>query len=154
MRLEVEVNGRERALEIEPGDLLLDVLRRYGYYGVKRGCDTGDCGSCAVLVDERAINSCIAFAGQMGGKRLLTIEGFGTPEHLDPLQEAFLERGAVQCGYCTPAMILLAKTLLDEDPQPSERAVREVLAGVLCRCTGYRKPIEAVLLAAERMRKR
>ncbi len=144
----VTVNGAAREWRVEPGDLLLDVLRREGYWGVKRGCETGECGACAVLLDGEPINSCLMFAAQADGRDLLTVEGLADGEHLHPVQEAFLDHGAVQCGYCTPAMLLVAKALLEKTPQPTEAEVREALSGVLCRCTGYKKPVEAVLAAA------
>jgi aerobic-type carbon monoxide dehydrogenase small subunit (CoxS/CutS family) len=148
MQLLVKVNGESKAWTIAPGDLLLDVLRREGYFGVKRGCETGECGACTVLVNGQPINSCLMFAAQTEGCEVLTIEGVAQGEKLDPLQEAFLEHGAVQCGYCTPGMILSAKALLAERPNPTEAEVREALAGNFCRCTGYIKPVEAVLAAA------
>ena len=143
------VNGEARRWRIEPGDLLLDVLRREGYWGVKRGCETGECGACAVLLDGEPVNSCLMFAAQADGRELLTIEGVAPGDALHPVQEAFLDHGAVQCGYCTPAMVLCAKALLERSPQPSEAEVREALSGVLCRCTGYKKPVEAILAAAK-----
>jgi len=148
MPLRLKVNGESKAWTIAPGDLLLDVLRREGYFGVKRGCETGECGACTVLVNGKPINSCLMFAAQTEGCDVLTIEGVATDGRLDPLQEAFLEHGAVQCGYCTPGMILSAKALLAERPDPTEGEVREALAGNFCRCTGYLKPVEAVLAAA------
>jgi aerobic-type carbon monoxide dehydrogenase small subunit (CoxS/CutS family) len=147
-QLDLMVNGVMKQWAIAPGDLLLDVLRREGYFGVKRGCETGECGACTVLVDGRPINSCLMFAAQAEGCHVLTIEGVAQGDKLDPLQEAFLEYGAVQCGYCTPGMILSAKALLAERPDPTEAEVREALAGNFCRCTGYLKPVEAVLAAA------
>jgi len=148
MQLRLKVNGESKAWTIAPGDLLLDVLRREGYFGVKRGCETGECGACTVLVNGKPINSCLMFAAQTEGCHVLTIEGIEQGGKLDPLQEAFLEYGAVQCGYCTPGMILSAKALLAERPDPTEVEVREALAGNFCRCTGYLKPVEAVLAAA------
>ena len=145
----VKVNGEPKQWRIAPGDLLLDVLRGEGYYGVKRGCESGECGACTVLVDGQDINSCLMFAAQADGCEILTIEGLAHGDALDPIQEAFLDHGAVQCGYCTPGMILNAKALLTRRPDPSEAEVREVLAGNLCRCTGYKKPVEAVLAAAQ-----
>ena len=145
----VAVNGEARRWRVEPGDLLLDVLRREGYWGVKRGCESGECGACAVLLDGQPINSCLMFAAQADGRELLTIEGVADGEHLHPVQEAFLDHGAVQCGYCTPAMVLCAKALLERSPRPTEAEVREALSGVLCRCTGYKKPVEAILAAAQ-----
>jgi aerobic-type carbon monoxide dehydrogenase small subunit (CoxS/CutS family) len=149
MQLDLTVNGELKEWTIAPGDLLLDVLRREGYFGVKRGCETGECGACTVLVDGKPINSCLMFAAQAKGSEILTIEGVEQDGKLDPLQEAFLEYGAVQCGYCTPGMILSAKALLAERPDPTEAEVREALAGNFCRCTGYLKPVEAVLAAAK-----
>ena len=146
--IHVTVNGEPRRWTTQPGDLLLDVLRREGYWGVKRGCETGECGACAVLLDGEPINSCLMFAAQADGRTLLTIEGVAHGEDLDPVQEAFLDHGAVQCGYCTPAMVLCAKALLERSPAPTEAEVRETLSGVLCRCTGYKKPVEAILAAA------
>jgi aerobic-type carbon monoxide dehydrogenase small subunit (CoxS/CutS family) len=148
MQLCLTVNGELKQWTIAPGDLLLDVLRREGYFGVKRGCETGECGACTVLVNGKPINSCLMFAAQTKGCEILTIEGVAQGEKLDPLQEAFLEYGAVQCGYCMPGMILSAKALLAERPDPTEAEVREALAGNFCRCTGYLKPVEAVLAAA------
>jgi aerobic-type carbon monoxide dehydrogenase small subunit (CoxS/CutS family) len=151
MELRLKVNGRAQRWTIAPGELLLDVLRRQGYFGVKRGCEKGECGACTVLVDGRAVNSCLMFAAQAEGADILTIEGLAEGGKLHPIQEAFLDHGAVQCGFCTPGMALSAKALLDRRPDPSEAEVREALAGNLCRCTGYLKPVEAVLDAASRM---
>jgi aerobic-type carbon monoxide dehydrogenase small subunit (CoxS/CutS family) len=147
------VNGEAREWRIAPGDLLLDVLRREGFFGVKRGCEKGECGACTVLLDGKPVNSCLVFAAQAEGRRILTIEGLAHGDTLDPLQEAFLDHGAVQCGFCTPGMILAAKALLDRQPHPSEQQVREALAGNYCRCTGYRKPVEAVLAIAARRKR-
>jgi len=153
MELRLTINGSERTWTIAPGDLLLDVLRREGYFGVKRGCERGECGACAVLLDGKPINSCLMFAAQVEGREIVTIEGLAYDGKLDPLQEAFLDHGAVQCGFCTPGMVVSAKALLDRHPDPSEDQVREVLAGHFCRCTGYKKPVEAVLAAAAAKRK-
>jgi aerobic-type carbon monoxide dehydrogenase small subunit (CoxS/CutS family) len=147
--IHVTVNGVARRWSVAPGGLLLDVLRREGYWGVKRGCETGECGACAVLLDGEPVNSCLMFAAQADGRRLLTIEGVARGDRLDPLQEAFLDHGAVQCGYCTPAMVLCTKALLERRPDPTEDEVRDALSGVLCRCTGYKKPVEAVLAVAQ-----
>jgi aerobic-type carbon monoxide dehydrogenase small subunit (CoxS/CutS family) len=154
MELRVTVNGQPRKWAIAPGDLLLDVLRREGFFGVKRGCEKGECGSCTVLVNGRAVNSCLMFAAKVQGCEVLTIEGLAEGGQLDPIQGAFLDHGAAQCGFCTPGMILAAKALLDKNPHPSEDEVREAMAGVLCRCTGYIKPVEAVLAAAKQPDKR
>ena len=153
MELRLIVNGAPKRWSIAPGDILLDVLRREGYVGVKRGCETGECGACTVLLRGRPINSCLMFAAQAEGAEIVTIEGLAQGDQLDPVQEAFLDEGAVQCGFCTGGMILGAKALLDRRPRPSEEEVREALAGHLCRCTGYRKPVEAVQ-AASRTKKR
>ena len=148
MEIRLSVNGEAKQWTVAPGDLLLDVLRREGYFGVKRGCEAGECGACTVLLDGKPINSCLMFAAKAEGSDVLTIEGMAHGSTLHPLQEAFLDHGAAQCGFCTPAMILNAKALLDQKPHPSEEEVREALAGTYCRCTGYRKPVEAVLAAA------
>jgi len=153
LTIRLTVNAAAREWSISPGDLLLDVLRREGYFGVKRGCEKGECGACTVLVDGRAINSCLMFAAQAEGREVLTIEGLGRDGALHPLQEAFLDHGAVQCGFCTPGMILAAKALLDRNPDPSEEQVREAMTGTYCRCTGYVKPVEAVLAAAKAIRR-
>ncbi len=148
--IHLEINGHHHTVTVAPGDSLLEVLRREGYFGVKHGCETGDCGVCAVLLDGRIVNSCILLAMQAEGHAITTIEGIGSPSALHPLQQAFVDAGAIQCGYCTPAQILAAKALLEEDPHPSEEAIREAIAGVLCRCTGYKKPVEAILSVARR----
>jgi aerobic-type carbon monoxide dehydrogenase small subunit (CoxS/CutS family) len=149
MELRLKVNGEPKQWAIAPGDLLLDVLRREGYFGVKRGCETGECGACTVLVGGQAVNSCLMFAAQAEGREILTIEGLAQGDTLHPLQEAFLDHGAVQCGFCTPGMILSSLALLVRRPHPTEAEVRDALAGNFCRCTGYRKPVEAVLAAAQ-----
>lgn len=149
MLINLKVNGEARQMTIQPGETLLEVLRRSGYLGVKHGCEDGSCGVCTVLLDGKAVHSCVMLAAQAEGHSITTIEGIGSREHLHPLQAAFVENGAVQCGYCTPAMILSAKALLDENPHPTETEVREALGSVLCRCTGYVKPVEAVLRVAQ-----
>lgn len=150
MDLHVTVNGRRKKWRISPGGRLLEVLRSHGYFGVKRGCETGECGACTILLDGKPVNSCLVFASHVEGCDILTIEGVAAGDVLDPLQEAFLDLGAVQCGFCTGGMILAAKALLDRQPDPSEQEVREALSGHYCRCTGYRKPVEAVLAAARK----
>jgi aerobic-type carbon monoxide dehydrogenase small subunit (CoxS/CutS family) len=154
MELRLTVNGEARCWSIAPGDLLLDVLRREGYYGVKRGCENGECGACTVLFNGKPVNSCIVFAAHVEGGQILTIEGVATGGQLDRVQEAFLDHGAVQCGFCTPGMVLGTKALLERCPTPTEEQVRDMLAGHFCRCTGYKKPVEAVLAAAELPAKR
>jgi aerobic-type carbon monoxide dehydrogenase small subunit (CoxS/CutS family) len=148
----VTLNGQRRHLAVEARTTLMQALRDAGCQSVKHGCETGECGACAVLVDGRPLNSCITLALQAQGRRVTTVEGLGTPDALHPLQQAFVDTGAVQCGYCTPAMELCAKALLDATPAPSETEVREALAGCLCRCTGYVKPVQAVLQAAQALR--
>ena len=154
LAIRVTVNGESRRWTVAPGDVLLDVLRREGYWGVKKGCETGECGACTVLLDGRPVNSCLMFAAQAEGRSILTIEGVAQGDLLDPIQEAFIDAGAVQCGYCIPGMVLTTKALLARRPDPSEHEVREMLAGNLCRCTGYVKPVEAVLSAAKATRKK
>jgi len=151
--LTVTVNGETVEVAIEPSAMLLDVLRdELGLTGAKEACGQGDCGACTVLLDGKAVNSCMTPAMKAMNKEVLTIEGLGSPGKLHPIQEAFVEHGAVQCGFCTPGMILSAKALLDENPTPTEEEVRVGLSGNLCRCTGYVKIVEAVLAAAEKMR--
>lgn len=151
--VELKVNGRLYEVFVEPWKILSEVLREeLGLTGVKVACNTGNCGSCTVLVGGKAVKSCLMFASQAKGKEIITIEGLATGEMLHPLQQAFIEHFAVQCGYCTPGMILAAKALLDENPDPTEEEVQKVLSGNLCRCTGYVKIIEAVLAAAEKSR--
>jgi putative selenate reductase molybdopterin-binding subunit len=160
MRISLNINGNHVDYEGTAGQSLLSVLRSLGYFGVKHGCETGDCGACTVLFDGKPVNSCVLLAAQAEGHKIETIEAVGQhPEQgwkitsgLHPLQKAFVESGAIQCGFCTPAMILAAKELLDRNPIPTEADVREALSGVLCRCTGYLKPVEAVLKAAAVMR--
>jgi aerobic-type carbon monoxide dehydrogenase small subunit (CoxS/CutS family) len=152
MKVTITVNGESKTWDVAPGDILLDLLRWEGYLGVKRGCEDGSCGLCTVLLDGLAINSCTLLAAQADGRHVTTIEGLGRREHLHPLQQSFVELGAIQCGYCTPAMILAAKALLNARPQPTEAEVRDALSGIYCRCTGYVKPVEAVLRVARQSR--
>jgi len=152
MDIHVTVNGVEQTWSAGPGELVLDVLRREGWLGVKQGCRAGDCGACTVLVDGQAMRACLLVAGQVEGRAINTVEGLGSAAEPHPLQASFIACGAVQCGFCTPGMLLSAKALLDANPTPTEEEVREALDGNLCRCTGYVKIIEAVLDAAERMR--
>ncbi len=149
--LAIKVNGDLWKLEADPWTLLLDLLRDgLGLTGVKRGCETGYCGCCTVLLDGKAIHSCSLLAMGARDREVLTIEGLEKDGKLHPLQQAFMECGAAQCGYCTPGMILSAKALLDSNPAPTESEVRRGLAGNLCRCTGYHAIIEAVLQASGR----
>ena len=149
MKLALNVNGQAKQWRIAPGEILLDVLRREGYFGVKRGCETGECGACTILLGGKPVNSCLIFAAQAEGSEIVTIEGLAAGDRLDPIQEAFLDHGAVQCGFCTGGMVLASKALLARDADPCEDGVREALAGHLCRCTGYKKQVEAVLAAAK-----
>ena len=151
--VELKVNGRLYEVFVEPWKILSEVLREdLGLTGVKVSCNSGNCGSCTVLIDGKAVKSCLMLAPQVKGREILTIEGLSTEEGLHPLQEAFIEYFAVQCGYCTPGMILTASALLNENPHPTEEGVKKALSGNLCRCTGYVKIIEAVMAAAEKLR--
>jgi carbon-monoxide dehydrogenase small subunit len=148
----LEINRERHEVLIEPDRTLLDVLRTdLGLTGTKTNCLDAECGVCTVLVDGLAVNSCLYLAVVARGRAITTIEGLAPAGTLHPLQEAFIERGAVQCGYCIPGMILAAKAFLDEQPRPGEAQVREALAGNLCRCTGYQKIVDAVLAAADRL---
>ncbi len=147
----LKVNGRVHEVVLEPSATLLRALRDLGYTDVKNGCEKGDCGACAVLLNGEAVNSCLVLAWQADGAEIVTDAGLGTLEDPHPLQEAFADAGAAQCGYCTPGMIVSAKALLDRNPHPTEGEIREAIAGNLCRCTGYTQIIEAVRMAAERM---
>ncbi len=142
------VNGRARELEVPPHALLLDVLRdELDLKGAKRSCDSQVCGACTVLVDGLAVSACTYFAVEADGRSVLTVEGLAEGESLDPLQRAFLDAGAVQCGFCTAGMLLTARALLDENATPAREDVLHYLRGSLCRCTGYRKIVEAILAA-------
>ncbi|MGD8814536.1 MAG: molybdopterin-dependent oxidoreductase [Anaerolineales bacterium] len=161
MRIAFILNGRETEIDAPASMTLLTALReRLGLFGAKHGCETGECGACAILLNGRPVNSCVMLAAQAHGHEITTIEAVGEHPHqgwkntdgLDPIQEAFVETGAIQCGYCTPAMVLAARALLENNPDPSEGEVREAMAGVLCRCTGYLKPVQAVLRAAAVLR--
>jgi len=151
-RIEVTVNGQPLRGEVEARTTLLDLLRRWGLRGAKHGCETGECGACAVLLDGRPVNACLTLALRAQGRRVETVEGLGSPDRLHAIQEAFVDTGAIQCGYCTPAMEVAAHGLLQAIPDPTEEEVRDALAGCLCRCTGYVKPVEAILRAAKAMR--
>ena len=147
------VNGKKRRLRIDSSETLLQVLRnRLGLKGAKNGCGTGDCGACAVLVDGNLVNSCLMLAVQARGRRVETIEGIGSDRKLHPLQKAFMKEGGIQCGFCTPAMILAAKNLLDNKTNPTRAEIEDALSGVLCRCTGYAGIIRAIQSASSEMR--
>ncbi|MGD8624537.1 MAG: (2Fe-2S)-binding protein [Anaerolineae bacterium] len=143
--LTMQVNGEQVTVEVEADEVLVDTLRdRLGLIGTKIGCNEGECGACTILMDGEAVLSCLIPALRAEGSEILTIEGLGDGEHLHPLQEAFVEHGAVQCGYCIPGFILSAKALLDRTPHPDRDQIKEAIAGNLCRCTGYVKIIEAI----------
>ncbi len=152
-RIKLRVNGEDCELSIPPNRTLLEVLREdLALTGAKEGCQDGTCGSCTVLLDGKPVRSCLILAIEAEGREILTIEGLSKGEELHPLQEAFVNYGAVQCGFCTPGMILTAKALLDSNPDPSEEEIREAISGNLCRCTGYVKIVEAIAEAARRLR--
>jgi carbon-monoxide dehydrogenase small subunit len=150
MKVSFTVNGQERVADgVWPGESLLYVLReRLGLPGSKNACEQGECGSCTLYLDGVAVCSCLVAAGQAEGRTVVTVEGLADGEELHPVQEAFIAAGAVQCGFCTPGLVVAAHDLLERDPDPSDADIREALAGNLCRCTGYEKIIEAVRLAA------
>ncbi|NBG89054.1 (2Fe-2S)-binding protein [Isachenkonia alkalipeptolytica] len=148
----MKINGISRNVEIDENDRLLDVIRE-GFHltGTKEGCGEGECGVCSVLLDGKLVNSCMIMAFQAEDREVITIEGVGQEGELDPIQQAFIDTGAVQCGFCTPGMILSAKALLLKNPNPTNQEIRRGISGNLCRCTGYEKIVEAVALAAKRI---
>ena len=144
--IELHINGDSYEILVSPNNTLLEVLReKLGMMGTKRGCDLGACGACTVLIDGEAALSCLMLALDAVGKEVTTIEGLSETGELHPLQQAFVDQGALQCGFCTPGMILTAQALLQEDPRPTEETIKKKMAGNLCRCTGYKKVVEAVL---------
>ena len=148
-QISLKVNGHERSVLVEPRQTLLDVLRYdLRLTGTKEGCGDGNCGSCTILMDGQAVNSCLVLAIEAEGHNILTIEGLAQDGELHPLQKAFIDEGAVQCGFCTPGMIMNAKAILDINPHPTEEQVRLAIAGNLCRCTGYDKIVRAILKVA------
>jgi len=149
--IHIRVNGINYALEVEAQDTLLTILRdKLDITGPKECCGVGECGACTVLIDGKAVNSCLVLAVEMDGHDIVTVEGLGEPGKLSTLQEAFIEAGAIQCGFCTPGMIMAAQYLLNNNPHPTEEDVRTALSGNLCRCTGYSRIITAVLSAANK----
>lgn len=149
IRLDFRVNEREYSLNIDERLRLIDVLRDLiGLTGTKEGCSEGECGACSVIMDGKLVNSCLVMAFQAQGSSIITIEGLGDGENLDPIQRGFLEAGAVQCGYCIPGMILAAKVLLDKNPNPTDEEIRKAISGNLCRCTGYNKIVEGIKKAS------
>ena len=153
-RITITVNGRKVVAEVEPRLLLAHLLRQgLRLTGTHTGCDTTNCGACTVLVDGRAVKSCTMLAVQADGREVTTVEGLATASELHPLQEGFKEQHGLQCGFCTPGMMMAAKALLDENPDPTEEDVRWALSGNLCRCTGYQNIVKSVLWAAEKLRR-
>jgi carbon-monoxide dehydrogenase small subunit len=143
--INLKVNGKNHELAVDANQTLVDLLRYdLGLTGTKKGCGTGECGSCTVIFNGKPVNSCLVLAIQANGAEILTIEGLKPPQGLHPLQQAFVEKGAIQCGFCTPGMILSANNLLQRNPNPTEAEIRTALSGNLCRCTGYQKIVEAV----------
>ncbi|MFZ0929312.1 MAG: (2Fe-2S)-binding protein [Syntrophobacteraceae bacterium] len=143
--IHLTINDSEYDVAVEPNETLVDVLRyRLGLTGAKKGCGMGDCGSCTVIMDGNTVNSCLVLAVQAHQRQITTIEGLETGGGLHPVQKAFIEHGAIQCGFCSSGMILSAKNLLDKNPKPTEVEIRNALSGNLCRCTGYQKIVEAV----------
>ena len=145
------INGEVKEIEVEPNKTLLKMLREdLDLIGAKEGCGAGECGACTVLVDNEPVNSCLMLAVEVEGKEILTIEGLSEGINLDPIQESFINHNALQCGYCTPGMVMSAKALLNRNPHPTEKDIKEALAGNLCRCTGYQRIIDAVLDIAKK----
>lgn len=143
-KIEITVNGRRRSLTVKPNDLLINVIRKDLHLtGTKYGCGIGECGACTVLLDGKPVLACLMLAASANGKTITTVEGLGD-EKLDPVQEAFIDHGAIQCGFCTPGMVVTAKALLEENPNPSEDEIKDYIRGNICRCTGYVGIIKAV----------
>ena len=152
MEIEITVNGRKRQFDVEPNKLLLNLVRDELYLtGTKYGCGIGECGACTVLLDGEAVLACMVLAVDADGRCVETVEGVADGDKLDPIQEAYIEEGAIQCGFCTPGFIMTTKALLSENPDPSEAEIREYLKGNYCRCTGYVNIIKAVQSAAEKL---
>lgn len=150
----IKANGKLHSLSLDPNRTLVEVLREdIGLTGTKQACDTGGCGTCTVIINGRPVYACLVLAIDCEGKDIMTIEGLASDGELHPIQKAFIKYGAIQCGFCTPGMVMSAKALLDENPNPTREEVKRALAGNLCRCTGYIKIVDAVLAAAEEMRK-
>ncbi len=150
MQSKLHVNGFDYDVILKPHENLREVLRRIGFKGVKKSCDVGGCGVCTVLLDGRPVYSCCTFAAWAEGKQITTVEGLASPEELDLIQRNFVEKGASQCGFCTPGLVLVAEALLKRNPQPSEAEVRREIAGNICRCTGYVKVVDAILAASKK----
>jgi len=153
INIKFKINGVEKNASVKPNETLLDLIRSVGYKGTKKGCDSGECGSCTVMINGKAVLSCLIPAFYVNGKEILTIEGVGNVSDPHPIQKAFVEAGAVQCGFCIPGMIITTKFLLDRIKDPDEKTIKHYLDGNLCRCTGYVKQIKAVKLAASKIKK-
>ena len=148
--INLNINGKDHELAVSPNQTLADVIRdEIGLTGTKKGCEVGECGACTVIMDGKPVSSCIVLAVQANGRTILTIEGMETDKGLHPLQQAFVDKGAIQCGYCTSGMILSAKALLDRNAHPDESEIRMAISGNLCRCTGYQKIVEAIKSVSE-----
>lgn len=152
MKIKLTLNGKSKKVDVPANRTLLDVLRAQGLWSVKHGCEWGECGSCTVLVDGLAVQSCMMLAVQADGKRVDTVESLATPSDMHPLQEAFLDHGVIHCGYCISGMIMSVKALIDKNPEPTEEEVRDAIAGNLCHCTNNVKPVEAIMRAVRRLR--
>jgi len=153
--ISLKINGKDHELAVSPNQTLADVIRyEIGLTGTKKGCEVGECGACTVIMDGRPVNSCLVLAVQANGRTILTIEGMETDKGLHPVQEAFVDKGAIQCGYCTSGMILSAKALLDRNSHPDESEIRMAISGNLCRCTGYQKIVEAIESVSEYKKER
>ncbi len=151
-QITLTVNGKSHEVAISPWRTLLEVIREdLGLTGTKEGCSLGECGACTVIMDGRTVNSCLVLAAEAEGKQITTIEGLAQGDKLHPVQQAFVDNGGLQCGFCTPGMIISAKALLDENPNPSEAEIRNGIAGNTCRCTGYVKILESITAAAKNM---
>lgn len=152
LEITLTVNGKTHTAALEPAAALVDFLRdTLGYKGVKLCCNTGECGACTILMDGKPVNSCVVLAADAAGADIVTVEGIADGDRLHPVQQAFIDTGAVQCGYCTPGFIVSVKALLDRSPHPSAEEVEEAISGNICRCTGYTKIFDAVELAAKQL---
>jgi len=150
-QIKITVNGKTHELQVKPWATLLEVIRDdLGLTGTKEGCGLGECGACTVIMDGKTVNSCLVLAPEADGKEIITIEGLAQGDKLHPIQEAFMEQGGLQCGFCTPGIILSTKALLDENPKPTDEEIRRGIAGNFCRCTGYTKIFESVKAAAQK----
>ena len=152
LKIRLVVNGRRHTTKIDPATSLLDFLRdTLGYKGVKICCNTGECGACTILLNGKPVNSCVVLAADAAGAQIVTVEGLAEGDRLHPVQQAFIDTGAVQCGYCTPGFIMSVKALLDRSKNPTPEEIEEAVSGNICRCTGYAKIVEAIEIAAQRM---